>query len=165
MCFEKKESHPHTMSLIGDPDCSSFCSTTPTFISPTATLIGTRIQIRATPLLSGQSVSVAETTQNTDCEPKFCVDVSSEHTPNFPSGVTVCNREDDLKTLSQLLRILTIFFNQQQSAAVIIALIPLSPRCYPAQGNLCEIMSLFQVHSPERRNSQKVTNTLQVLKI
>ena len=58
---------------------------------------GTRIPIRATPVLGGQSGSMADTTQNKGYEKQFWVDVSSEHTPiHFPSRSNSFNREDDL---------------------------------------------------------------------
>ena len=70
--FKKKESHPNIMSLLSNRDFSSCCSTTPTLISPTATLTGSSIPIRATPLLGGQSGSMADTTQNTQVECFAC---------------------------------------------------------------------------------------------
>ena len=63
-------------------------------------LAGTRYPIRATSLLSGQSGFLAETTLDTGCEPKICVDVSGEHTPiHFPFRDNIFNQEDDLTNL------------------------------------------------------------------
>ena len=49
--------------------------------SPTASpLTGTRLNPCATPLWDGPSGHLADPTPNTGYEPKFCIDVSSEHT-------------------------------------------------------------------------------------
>ena len=92
------------MSLIGDFNFTTFCSASPTLIpsptspnSSTMMLTGTRFPIRATPVLGGQSGSLAETTLDTGYEPKICVDVSGEHTPiHFPLRDNIFNQEDDL---------------------------------------------------------------------
>ena len=60
-------------------------SLTPSAASPTPL---TRIWLNpcATPLWSGPSGHLADPTPNTGYEPKFCIDVSSEHTPiNLPT--------------------------------------------------------------------------------
>ena len=74
------------MSLLNVP------STTfpPTYSSPTASptpLTGIRLNPCATPLWSGPSGHhLADPTRNTGYEPKFCIIVSSEHTPiNLPT--------------------------------------------------------------------------------
>ena len=52
------------------------------FSSPTASpLTGTRLNPCATPLWDGPSGHLADPTPNTGYERKFCIDVSSEHTP------------------------------------------------------------------------------------
>ena len=61
----------------------------PIFSSPTTTstpLTGIRLNPCATPLWRGPSGHLADPTPNTCYEPKFCNDVSSEHTPtNLPT--------------------------------------------------------------------------------
>ena len=75
MCFLKKHLHLHAMSLIGDFNFTTFCSTSSTQIpSPTSplssmtTLTGTRYPMRATPLLSGQSKPLSTHVANRHCQ-------------------------------------------------------------------------------------------------
>ena len=65
-----------------------------------------------------QSGSMTDTTQNTGYEPKFCADVSSEHTPiTFPSSSSISTERMTWQTPSQPLRILTIFSHLQAAAS------------------------------------------------
>ena len=67
----------------------SFDPFPPIFSSPPTTptpLTGIRLNPCATPLWGGPSGHLADPTPNTGYGPKFCIDVSSEHTPiNLPS--------------------------------------------------------------------------------
>ena len=60
-------------------------------------LTGIRLNPCATPLWGGLSLAIwADPTPNTGYEPKFCLDVSSEHTPiNLPSRKSSFNLETD----------------------------------------------------------------------
>ena len=74
------------MSLLGVPEFTPFppvCTSATTTPTP---LTGIRLDPCATPLWGGPSGHLADPTPNTGYEPKFCIDVSSEHTPiNFPT--------------------------------------------------------------------------------
>ena len=71
----------------------------PVFTSSTTTptsLTGSRLNPCVTPLWSGPSGDLADPTPNTGYEPKFCIDVSSEHTPiNFPTRKSTFQLESD----------------------------------------------------------------------
>ena len=80
VCLAKNHFHLCAMSLLGDFQCTTFRSSPSTQIpAPTSppssmtTLAGTRYPTRATPLLSDQSGSLAETTLDTLCSrSKIC---------------------------------------------------------------------------------------------
>ena len=86
VCFSKV-SPSATMSLLGVPEFPPF---PPIFSSPTTTptpLNEIRLNPCATPLWGGPSGHLADPTPNTGYEPKFCMDVSCEHTPvNLPDS-------------------------------------------------------------------------------
>ena len=72
----------------------------PIFSSPTASLTlltGIRLNPCATPLWGGPSGRLADPTRNTGYEPKFCNDVSSDHTPiNLPTRNMSFQQEYDV---------------------------------------------------------------------
>ena len=65
------------MSLLGVLEFSAFLSV----LSSSTTLTGIKLNSCATPLWGGPSGHLADPIPNTGYEPKFCIDVSSEHTP------------------------------------------------------------------------------------
>ena len=85
------------MQFLGVPELSAFV-----FVSSSSTtpLSGIRLNPCATPLGGGPSGYLADPTTNTGYEPKFCIDVSSEHTPirqgsfNLENDATIAASED-----------------------------------------------------------------------
>ena len=65
----QKSLHPHAMSLVGVPICSSFCSTPPPTWTPSpAALTEIRLNPSATPLSEGQSGHLSDPTPHTRVE-------------------------------------------------------------------------------------------------
>ena len=91
--------HPHATSILNIPTLSPFCSTPPPTLSTSAPPMLTGIRSttqRAASPWGGPSGHLADPTPRTGCEPNFCIDVSSEHTPiNFPSRKDSFNLEND----------------------------------------------------------------------
>ena len=73
------------MSLLNVPSTPFPPVFSPSTATPTP-LTGIRLNPCATPLWGGPSGHLSDPTPNTGHEPKFCIDVSSEHTPiNLPT--------------------------------------------------------------------------------
>ena len=95
-CVSLKSSHPRTMSLLGVPEFSAFPPVLSLSAAPPTLLAGIRLNPCTTPLWGGPSGHLADPIPNTDYEPKFCIDVSSELTPtNLPSRKSSFNLEND----------------------------------------------------------------------
>ena len=91
------------MSLLNVPSTplppflsSPSASLTPPTASPTPPT-GIRLNPCATPLWGGSSGRLADRNPNTGLDPKFCIDVSSEHTPtNLPTRNMSFQQEYDV---------------------------------------------------------------------
>ena len=76
-----KSSHPRTMSLLGAPEFSVFRKVLTSSTTTPTPLTGIRLIPCAIPFCRGPTGHLADPTPNRGYEAKFCIDVSSEHTP------------------------------------------------------------------------------------
>ena len=119
LCLSPKSSHPRTMSLLGVPKLSAFPSVLTSSTATPTPLTGIRLNLCTTPLWGGPSGHLAHPTPNTGYEPKFCIDVGSEHTPIFrPERASSSPRMTRQSPLRRTLACLNI---QEQAAGHLLA--------------------------------------------
>ena len=94
-CVPQKVIPSATLSLLGVPEIPF----PPIFTRSTTPPTGIRLNPCATLLWGGPSGQLADPTLNAGHEPKFCIDVGSEHTPiNLPARNISFQREFDATT-------------------------------------------------------------------
>ena len=118
LCVSLKSSHPRTMSPLGVPQLSAFPPVMPSSTKPPTALTGIGLNPCATPLWGGPSGHLADPTPSTGYEPKFCIDVSSEHAPvHLPSRKISFNLENDATVAaSEDFDLSSTFTSKQQPA-------------------------------------------------
>ena len=153
LCVSPKSSHPRTMSLLGVPEFSAF----PLVLTPSTTLLtGIRPNPCATALWGGPSGRLADPTPNTGYEPKFCIDVSSEHTPiNLPSRKSSNNLENDATVAASEDFGLPRHSGASRSRHSVASTVPTLLKL--GSGHSWRTTILLQAHSPAPGNWQRTT--------